>query len=157
MKHEWWNSLRHGGLLLDGQRLSELLTDDPAPLISYDQERFRRRISQFLDSPDAHRSELVRFVMEVICGFKPPLGLWHRGGDVSKKWTRKTLTGEAVRPNHLWLGAKDSAVPVFIDKEKRIGIGNRKVRRPLKFYININIEYNYKIVSVVRPPFDFYI
>ncbi|MEM7315465.1 MAG: hypothetical protein AAF497_20170, partial [Planctomycetota bacterium] len=71
-----WSSIRHGGLLLDSPRLSELITEDPAELNSYDQDRLRRRINQFVDNPDANRGQLISFVLEAICGFKNPLGTW---------------------------------------------------------------------------------
>ena len=123
---DWWSSLRHGGLLLDSPRLSALITEDPPELYSYDQDRLRRRINQFVDNPDANRGQLVSFVLESICGFKNPLGTWSRAAEVSKDWSRKTITGETIRPNHLWVGKHDSLVPVFIEKEKRVGIGRGK-------------------------------
>ena len=123
---DWWSSLRHGGLLLDTPRLSALITEDPAELNSYDQDRLRRRINQFVDAPDANRGQLVSFVFEAICGFKNMPGAWSRGAEVSKDWSRKTITGEAIRPNHLWKGSNESLLPVFIEKEKRVGVGRGK-------------------------------
>ena len=103
-RFSWWNNLRHGGLLLDTQRLTELVPEDPPGLSSYDLDRLRRRLTQFQDDNEQHRGKLVSFVLETICGFARPLGEWYRGSEVSTKWSRRAITGESVRPRHLWIG-----------------------------------------------------
>lgn len=122
----WWNNLRHGGLLLDPPRLSALVTETPEPIDSYSEDRLRRRIAEFESDPNGHRSGLVHFVLEAICGFCNPRGQWSRGSDVSRAWSRKAITGETVRPQQLWEGADGSLLPVFLDGEKRIGVGKGK-------------------------------
>jgi hypothetical protein len=42
---------------------------------------------------------------------------------VPAEWGRVALTGETVKPRQLWIGANGSVMPVFIDKEKRVGVG----------------------------------
>jgi hypothetical protein len=121
-KFNWWNSLRHGGLLLDAARLSEVVRE-PNKLSFYEQDRLRRELSNFVDSPDSKRGEFVKYVMGVLCGFERTTGEWYRGSEVSKDWSRTAITGETVRPAHLWRGSRGAVLPVFIDKEKRLGIG----------------------------------
>ena len=123
---DWWNSLRHGGLLLDPTRLSSLLSDAPESLSRYEQDRLRRRIDQFIDSPETHRNKFVAFVMEQGLAFHGLNGYWQRGSEVSKDWSRKAITGESIRPQHLWTGTHKSLVPVFIDNEQRLGLGRGK-------------------------------
>lgn len=121
-KFSWWNSLRHGGLLLDAARLSEVVLE-PQKLSSYAQDRLRRELANFVDAPDAKRGEFVKYVMGSLCGFERTTGEWYRGSEVSKDWSRTAITGETIRPAHLWLGKRGAVLPVFIDKEKRLGIG----------------------------------
>lgn len=121
----WWSSLHHGGMLLDLPRLSQLLllTESIQPLSLHDQDRLRRTLLQFKEDPDSQRSNLVKMVLESVCGFHPMSGVWKRGNDVDPSWTRTALTGETLKPSHLWIGLNGALLPVFIDKEKRIGIG----------------------------------
>jgi hypothetical protein len=123
---DWWNSLRHGGLMLDATRLSTLTAETADSLTRYEQDRLRRRIDQFIDDPDSHRSKFVAFVMEHVLSFHGLAGYWQRGSEVSKDWSRRSVTGELIRPQQLWHGAHRSLVPVFIDNEQRLGLGRGK-------------------------------
>ena len=133
----WWSSLHHGGMLLDLPRLSQLLllTKAMPPLSLHDQDRLRRAILQFKEDPDTQRSNLVKTVLEGICGFHPMSGVWKRGPDVDASWARTALTGETLKPSHLWIGLNGALLPVFIDKEKRVGIGRgaRSVSQALQW------------------------
>jgi len=122
-RFSWWNQLRHGGLLLDTPRLTALITDDPQPLSAFDQDRLRRRLTRFQDDPAEHRGALVGFVLESVCGFARPCGDWYRGPEVKSQWSRRALTGESVRPRHLWLGKHQACLPVFVDDQPRLGAG----------------------------------
>jgi len=123
---QWWSSIRHGGLLLDPQRLSKLIPAPPPAIRDYQHDKLRREISLFVDDQRERRGRFVSYVLESVCGFGSPGGTWHRGGNVAATWTRRAVTGEAVRPNHLWLGRHGATLPVFIDDEKRLGIGRSK-------------------------------
>jgi hypothetical protein len=123
---QWWSNLRHGGMLLDPQRLSELVPSLPQQLNPYQQDRLRRHLIRFQDDPTAERSGFIALVLEDACGFVPETGEWRRGGRISSDWTRHGLAGEAIRPNHLWLDPNGAAVPVFIDDQKRLGIGRSR-------------------------------
>lgn len=123
---QWWSNLRHGGMLLDAQRLSALVPSLPAPLNEWQQDRLRRELIAFQDDPAGKRGPFVAYVLEQACGFSLSSGTWHRGGNVASSWTRRAITGEAVRPSHLWLGPNKAVLPVVIDDQKRLGLGRGK-------------------------------
>ena len=63
-------------------------------------------------------------------GHEPPepdesasTGQWLRGGSVPAEYRRLALTGESVRPRHLWLGPRGAVLPVFVTADARLGIG----------------------------------
>jgi hypothetical protein len=68
-------------------------------------------------------SELVQFVVQYVCGFTEDAGEWRRGSQVPKDWTRAAVTGEAIRPRHIWTGPRGAVLPVFMDTEKHVGVG----------------------------------
>lgn len=109
-----WANLRHGGMLLDTQRLSNLITELPEEPSEQLQDRLRREIIAFEDNPSEKRGHFAAFVLERICEFITPVSSWYRGSNVSSSWTRRALTGEAVRPSHLWLAENDGILPVFM-------------------------------------------
>lgn len=80
---QWWNNLRHGGMLLDTQRLSNLIRELPEKPDEYLQDRFRREIITFEDNPDEKRSSFIAFVLEKICKFTTPISSWYRGSNVA--------------------------------------------------------------------------
>ncbi|WP_197172477.1 Eco57I restriction-modification methylase domain-containing protein [Novipirellula aureliae] len=123
---DWWNALRHGGMLVDPTRLTELISDPPPPLSSFETDRLRRRIVSFEQDENAGRGKFVSYVFDSICGFASA-GTWDRGTSVDpSRWTRRTIAGDDVKPNHLWRGPHDAILPVFVDSEKRVGVGRGK-------------------------------
>ena len=60
-------------------------------------------------------------------------GRWERGNNVAPTWSRRTSTGELVRPNHIWRGLRGGLLPVFIDEARRLGVGRgrRAISRSL--------------------------
>ena len=117
-----WAQLRHGGLLLDPQRLSAVARFAPAPLDWYVERELRRRVGNLFDGA-ADPAELAAFVLEQVCGFDAHSGTWQRGSSIGAEWGRRALTGETVKPRQLWRGAAGGTLPVFIDAEKRLGVG----------------------------------
>lgn len=117
-----WDRLRHGGLLLDPQRLRSLEDRVPGPLEARRVLELRRRASLLADG-SAELGEFIHYVLTEICGFKYPHGSWQRGPQVSPDWTRHAVTGEAVKPRMLWTAEDGSMLPVFFEPEKRVGIG----------------------------------
>ena len=114
-----WDRLRHGGLLLDAPRLQVVGRLIPPELAGYHVEELRRQAT----SGDADASRFVAFVLDRICGFSPGNGIWQRGSALAADWSRRTPTGETVKPRHLWLGPNGGILPVFLDSEKQVGIG----------------------------------
>ncbi len=121
-----WDLLRHGGLLLDPQRLREVAAHEPPALDAYTERELRKRLTALLDDTDgaADTPAFVAFVLERVCGFGPHAGgAWVRGSAVEAKYGRRAITGETIKPQHLWLGPRGGMLPVFIDREKRVGVG----------------------------------
>lgn len=117
-----WNHLRHGGLLLDTPRLRQLAEYEPEPLPSFYERELRRQAGALLEESE-EVPVFVTFVLEKICGFNSNSGTWQRGSQVGPEWSRRAVTGEAVKPRQLWHGSKGGFLPVFFESEKRIGIG----------------------------------
>ncbi len=124
-----WNDLRHGGLLLDAQRQSEIAAvAEPRVLNAWLESEARRRADRLRDTSAASnrdRTKFVTFVLEHLCGFKASDAGdgWLRGSRIPTTWSRRALTGESVRPSHLWLGPKGAVLPVFVTGDKQVGIG----------------------------------
>ncbi len=124
-----WNDLRHGGLLLDAQRQSEVAATTSARALDPWLESEARRRADLLRDPSAastgERTDFVTFVLERLCGFEPDDqgSRWLRGSRVPADWSRRALTGDSVRPSHLWLGPKGAVLPVFVTGDRQVGIG----------------------------------
>lgn len=117
-----WDRLRHGGLLLDAQRLREVAAHQPLPLGPFHERELRRHAAMLMDD-GGDEAAFVTFVLEDICGFTPSTGMWQRGSQVGSEWGRSAVTGETVKPRQLWQGKEGGLLPVFFDREKRVGIG----------------------------------
>ena len=69
-------------------------------------------------------SSFVAFVLEEICGLDASIGAWTRGSNVAPSWGRRAITGETVKPRHLWTGRNGARLPVFLDAgRRRLGVG----------------------------------
>jgi len=117
-----WDRLRHGGLLLDAQRLSEVAAHKPEPLPSFYESRLRRYLSTLLDN-QGDIADFSSFLLQKVCGFTESTGDWKRGNQIPAEWGRVTITGETMKPRQIWEGQTGGVLPVFIDREKRVGIG----------------------------------
>lgn len=117
-----WDRLRHGGLLLDTQRLGEVAARTPHPLGSYFEEELRRQAAAFLGGT-GQAAAFATFVLQHVCGFSESAGTWLRGSAVPATYARIAVTGGTVKPRQLWIGNSGALLPVFLDEEKRVGIG----------------------------------
>jgi hypothetical protein len=72
---------------------------------------------------EGEASAFVAFVLERVCGFAPGTGVWTRGSAIGAEWNRRTPTGDAIKPRHLWRGEHGALLPVFLDSERQVGIG----------------------------------
>ena len=120
-----WERLRHGGLLFDGTRLRELDAFRPEPLDRYAEGQLRQRANAILEG-SGDTSSFVAFVLERICGLDASTGAWARGSSVTPSWGRRAITGETVKPRHLWTGKHGASMPVFLDDGKRLSIGRSR-------------------------------
>ena len=148
-----WERLRHGGLLLDGARLEAVSRhgNAPAPLDAYTEGKLRQRAGAMLDGArtgsgdggesggsgagsggergdsgaggGSGASSFVAFVLEQVCGFDASTGTWTRGSNVAPAEGRRAVTGETVKPRHLWTGRRGARLPVFLDGGRRLGVG----------------------------------
>ncbi|MDD8043920.1 MAG: hypothetical protein PHC78_09190, partial [Verrucomicrobiota bacterium] len=76
--------LRHGGMLLDPQRLRNLTESTPPPMPAGLAYELRQKTGRLLDSNQADTTtEFAAFVLERVCGFQPDHGTWTRGNQVS--------------------------------------------------------------------------
>ena len=123
---KWWNSIRHGGLFLDTQRLNELAQERLPDIPAYQQKNLRWESTRFTDNPGSTRTKFASFTLENICKYDNTNGKWYRGSNIGTDWSRPGLTGDPIRPNHLWIGKSGGCLPVFIDSNKRLGIGRGK-------------------------------
>ena len=118
-----WDLLRHGGLLLDPARLRRIAEHVPAPLDRYCERELRKRFSALADE-SAPASDVIAYVLEHACGFTPRDGAeWLRGSAVPAEYSRRAVTGETIKPRHLWRAENGAVLPVFIDGEKHVGVG----------------------------------
>ena len=117
-----WDRLTHGGLLLDPARLDALSRFAPGSLPRTTERQLRKRAGAVLER-NGDLSGFVAFVLEDVCGFRSPRGGWTRGSRVPPLEGRKALTGETVKPRHLWTGPRGARLPVFLDESRRLGIG----------------------------------
>ena len=120
-----WDRLRHGGLLLDPTRLAALAGHAPAPLDDWTERQLRQRAGAVLDG-GAETSPFVNFVLEQVCGLDASTGVWTRGSHVAPTWGRRAVTGETVKPRHLWQGRRGARLPVFLDDGRQLGIGRSR-------------------------------
>ena len=97
-----WESLRHGGLLLDTQRQLEIAECEPEPLPFY-LERDLRRLAPGILEVDADVPAFVTFILEKLCGFTEETGSWKRGSKIPAEWGRRAITGEMVKPHRSML------------------------------------------------------
>ena len=117
-----WDRLRHGGLLLDPPRLQVVAQLQPPPLPRAYAEELRR-VAAAAQAGGGEVSDFVTLVLERICGFSIGQGTWLRGSGVGAEWNRRTPTGETAKPSRVWRGDHGAVLPVFLDREKQVGIG----------------------------------
>jgi len=135
---DWWASLRHGGLLLSPSKVAEFFPQGPEPLPAWLEERLRRDLARL--EVEGGESRLLDTVLEQVLGLggraDADSGAWVKGGALSAEWTRRSITGEAVRPRRVWQGPHGAVLPVFFDDQARrlgVGRGRRAVARMVEW------------------------
>ena len=120
-----WDRLIHRGLLLDSARLQEVGQHAAASLDDYLERQLRQHIASLQDDAST-ASAFVAFALERIFGFNAISGEWMRGSQIPVSWGRRAVTGETVKPRHLWQGPHGALLPVFLDAYPRLGIGRSR-------------------------------
>ncbi|MDE2810534.1 MAG: hypothetical protein OXN90_19135 [Gemmatimonadota bacterium] len=120
-----WDRLIHRGLLLDSARLQEVGQHAAASLDDYLERQLRQHIASLQDDAET-ASAFVAFALERIFGFDAASGEWMRGSQIPASWGRRAVTGETVKPRHLWQGPHGALLPVFLDTYPRLGIGRSR-------------------------------
>ena len=117
-----WDRLRHGGLLLDATRLAAISRYVAGPLDDRIARKLRQRAGAMPEASgeSADTSSFVTFVLEQVCGLDASTGTWTRGSNVAPSWGRRVITGETVKPGHLWTGRDGGRLPVFLDDGRRL-------------------------------------
>lgn len=125
--HSWWASLKHGGLLIAPSRIAEYFPDGLAPLPRVVEHRLRADLTRLEMENGNAAAALLDTVLQEVLGlgrtYHPQTGSWLKGNEVPAEWTRRALTGEAIKPRRLWLGPHGAVLPVFVDSEARLGVG----------------------------------
>ena len=128
---DWWASLRHGGMLIGPSRLAQYFPKPMDPMPFYTAENLRRALARFgtENGTESVKAEgaLLDVVLEKVLGLGASSGgKWKAGSNVGTQWSIRALTGDIVRPNRLWEGKNGARLPVFVDREQRLGIGRGK-------------------------------
>lgn len=120
-----WESVKTGGLLLSPSRLADVFPPSLDPLSWRTIERLRRAIAALNGAGPP--PELLDVVLEEVLALGVPLepdtGHWLKGGALGSEWTHRALSGEAIKPQRVWQGANGAELPLFVDRERRLGIG----------------------------------
>lgn len=119
----WWASLKHGGLLVTPGRIAEYFDAEPPELSRYLEDRLRRDVFSVLEGGDGNTARLLDTLFEQVLEY--PRERWSKGSAVSSDWTRRAVTGEAVKPRRLWQGKHGEVLPVFIPDAETLGEAHR--------------------------------
>src|SRR5690606_28114539 len=131
----WWASLNHGGLLIAPAKLAEHFAAPPPPLPAHLAELLRRDVTRVLSGEGDHVSTLIDTVLEKICGIGP--AGFTRGSNVGRRFSRKAVTGETIRPRRVWED-HGGRLAVFVPDGARtgrigVGRGRRDVARVVEW------------------------
>ena len=125
--HPAWAELRHGGLLIAPAHVRTLFESPPGsmrPELLEDLRRVGSRVEAELHNAE---TALLDTVLQRVLGLgdprDPESGYWLGGSDVGPEWSRRSVTGEAIKPRRVWQGPHAATLPVFWSDEMRIGVG----------------------------------
>lgn len=126
----WWESLKHGGMLMAPARVAAAFNSTPDPLPSWHADRLRREIVR-AENQKSDLADLLDVVLEQVCGFT--VG-WFKGTRVGSEWSTRTPASENIKPRRVWQH-EGGTLPVFVDEEPRLGIGRgrRSVARVIEW------------------------
>lgn len=117
----WWNSLKHGGMLIAPSKLSNYFSETIAPVPNSTAIKLRKVLTQFSEKKKDLEPELLQTVLVNVCGFNLE---WKKATDIGREYSVKAITGETIRPRWILDNGDYTPLPVFMDASiKRIGVG----------------------------------
>lgn len=143
-RYAWWNSLKHGGLLVAPSRLTEFFLEDIEPLPGYIEDRLRRDVTRVHSGDFDHINTLLDTVLEDV--LKLSKDWWIKSSAVDKSWSQQAITRELIKPRRVWQDPHGGVLPVFVgdasmsEQQSRgvitrlgIGRGRRSVSRVIEW------------------------
>jgi hypothetical protein len=127
--HNWWASLKHGGVLIAPSKLGETYSEEPEALPDWQADKLRRAINRF-ESDSSELGALMDYLLIDLVGFQR--NEWQKQTDIGSEYTERVLGGERLKPRRLWLGQQGEQLPVFVAEqrpghlESRLGVGRGK-------------------------------
>lgn len=128
--NEGWSSLKHGGLLISANKLSEYFPETLPSLNHWQVEQLRRAVTAF-DGTNASLGALLDYMLQDLSGF--PANQWQKAQSVESQWSIRSFTGALVKPRRIWCGPNGEVLPVFVPEEGatrqfggRLGVGRSR-------------------------------
>lgn len=122
----WWSALRHQGLLLSPARLAELFPESVPALDPVIANRLRGDVLRVAEGGEngAAANALLDTVLHDVAGLRDEgEARWKRGNEIEARLGLRSIAGDTVKPRRIWVGPHETALPVFIDDEPRLGVG----------------------------------
>ncbi len=122
----WWSALRHQGLLLSPARLAELFPESAPALDPVVANRLRGDVLRVAEGGEngAAANALLDTVLHDVAGLRDEgEARWKRGNEIETRLGLRSIAGDTVKPRRIWVGPHETALPVFIDDEPRLGVG----------------------------------
>lgn len=128
--NEGWSSLKHGGLLISANKLTEYFPETLPSLNHWQVEQLRRAVTAF-DGTNASLGALLDYMLQDLSGF--PADQWQKAQAVESRWSIRSFTGALVKPRRIWCGPNGEVLPVFVPEEGatrqfggRLGVGRSR-------------------------------
>lgn len=128
--NEGWSSLKHGGLLISANKLTEYFPETLPSLNHWQVEQLRRAVTAF-DGTNASLAALLDYMLQDLSGF--PADQWQKAQAVESQWSIRSFTGALVKPRRIWCGPNGEVLPVFVPEEGatrqfggRLGVGRSR-------------------------------
>ena len=117
--YEWFNSLKHGGMLIAPARLPGHFPGTIDSLPERSLYALRKVLTRDHGGKDAHVNVVLTTVLQDVCGLRDG---WIRGPALGTEFTARALSGETLRPRWVW--KSDANIPIFVDTDvPRLGVG----------------------------------
>ena len=115
-------------MLIAPMKLAEYFPPEPPETPRWLEDRLRREVVKMLSGDGKTSASLLDTVFEEVLGLKKEQ--WQKGSQVDARWSRRSVTGEVVKPRRIWQGEHGAVLPVFVGEASagevgytRIGVG----------------------------------